>query len=83
MSGLRIKWNDKGFKALRQDPAVQADMSRRAEAVAAAAGEGYEARHPTQYPERDRAAVITATHQARSDNARNMTLVKALNAGRS
>lgn len=79
---VKIAWNRAGFEALVQHPAVQADIVRRAKAIAAAAGDGYEVREPTQHPRRARAAVITATRQAREDNARNLTLVKALGAGR-
>ena len=55
---------------------------RRAEAIAKQAGDGYIVLEPTQHPKRDRAAVLTGTREARRDNARNMTLVKALGAGR-
>uniref|UniRef100_A0AAU8B0M1 Type I neck protein n=1 Tax=Dulem virus 32 TaxID=3145750 RepID=A0AAU8B0M1_9CAUD len=78
---MRIKWEKHGFRQLTQHPNVQADIVRRAKAVAAAAGDGYEVREPTQHPKRARAAVITATQRARLDNARNLTLVKALGAG--
>lgn len=80
---MKIEWHNEGFEALRQDPEIQEDMVRRGEAIAKAAGEGYEVREPTQFPNRDRVAIITATNQARADNARNMTLVKSLQAGRS
>ena len=79
---VKIEWNEAGFDALRQDPAVQKHMAALGGKVARAAGEGYELREPTEFPNRDRVAVITATAQARADNARNMTLVKALGAAR-
>lgn len=79
---MKIVWDQAGFEKLRQDPTIQKDIVRRARAIAAAAGDGYEVREPTQYPNRDRAAIITATDRARKDNSRNMTLVKALRAGR-
>ena len=79
---MKIVWNVKGFAALLQDPAVQADVTRRAKAIAKAAGDGYEVLEPNRYPRRSRAAIITASRKARLDNARNLTLVKALGAGR-
>ena len=44
---VKIAWNRAGFEALVQHPAVQADIVRRAKAIAAAAGDGYEVREPT------------------------------------
>ena len=79
---MKIVWNVKGFEVLKQDPGVQRDIVRRAKAIAKAAGDGYEVLEPNRYPRRDRAAIITATRKARLDNARNLTLVKALGAGR-
>ena len=82
---VKIEWNEAGFDALRQDPGVQEHMAVLGGKVARAAGghrAGYELREPTEFPNRDRVAVITATPQARADNARNMTLVKALGAAR-
>ena len=80
---MKIEWNNEGFERLRQDPGIQEDMVRRGAAVAAAAGEGYELREPTEFPNRDRVAIVTATNQARADNAKNMTLVMSLGAGAS
>lgn len=79
---IKIEWNNEGFRDLIQDPGVQEHMASLGRKVARAAGEGYELREPTEFPNRDRVAVITATAQARADNARNMTLVKALRAAR-
>lgn len=79
---IKIKWNPAGFAALLQAPAVQADVTRRAKAIAKAAGDGYEVLEPNRHPRRSRAAIITASRKARLDNARNLTLTKALGAGR-
>lgn len=79
---MKIVWNVKGFETLKRDPGVQRDIVRRANAIAKQAGDGYIVLEPTQRPKRDRAAILTGTRAARRDNARNMTLVKALGAGR-
>lgn len=79
---MKIVWNVKGFETLKRHPGVQRDIVRRAEAIAKQAGDGYIVLEPTQHPKRDRAAILTGTREARRDNARNMTLVKALGAGR-
>ena len=77
----KIKFNSKAIAALLKDPAVVADLKRRAEAIAAAAGEGYDA-VSSEPRRRARAAVVTATDAAREDNAENNTLLRALQAGR-
>ena len=87
---MKIVFNPEGFQALLQHPDIQEDLVRRGQAVAAAAdkslgdarGDGYEVREPTQFPNRDRVAIVTASNQARADNARNMTLIKSLGAAR-
>lgn len=60
---------------------VGAELDRRAQAVAAAAGSGYKAL-PGMESRRERASVITATRRAIVDNSRNGTLLKALDAAR-
>ena len=83
---LRIVWNYRGsgnaFRALRLDPKVQADIARRAEAVADAAGEGFEAFPTTTPRNRARAAVVPVTAEAAVQNARENTLIRALDAGK-
>lgn len=59
----RIKWRVKGFQELRKSSAVQADLAARAERVAAASGEGFEARSG-EGRTRARASVVTTTVQA-------------------
>lgn len=78
----RLSFNSRGFRALLTNPAVQRDLEARAQRVASAAGEGYEAL-PLQPPRR-RAHVIVApvTGDADRDNAENNTLLRALDAGR-
>ena len=82
---MRIKWNNKGFYDLRREPGVVQDLERRARAVKEAAGEGYEvgsiqgARNPQG---RWRTSVITADYKSQKDNAKNDTLLRALDRGR-
>lgn len=79
---MKIKFRRAGFTELVQHPKVQANLVRRARAVAAAAGDGFEVREPDRAPRRDRVAVIAATVRANRRNLRDMTLIKALEAGR-
>ena len=81
---VTIKWNFEGFRQLRTDPAVMADLHRRAEAVAAAAGEGFEAKEPevTGGRVRGRAAVVSMTRAAAKAEAEHHALLGALGAAR-
>lgn len=81
MAKPRIKWNVKAFRELRLDPGVMDDLERRADAIADAAGPGYEA-STFEGRNRGRASVITGDWKARIDNARNQTLLRNLDAGR-
>ena len=79
---MKIKFNRNAFREIRLLPEVAADVHDRAERVAAAAGEGFDA-FPTQAPRnRARAAVVTTSMKAIRQNARNNTLLRALDAGR-
>ena len=79
---VKIKWNIDAFRQIRLEPKVAADVHDRAERIASAAGDGYEA-FPTQSPRnRARAAVVTTSMKAIRDNARNQTLLRNLDAGR-
>lgn len=80
MAKTRIKWRVAGFRELRLEPGVIADLEERAEAVAAAAGDGYEA-SAMAGKNRGRASVITADYAAMRDNAKNQTLLRSLDAG--
>ena len=77
----KIKLNLKGFRALRNDPAVVADLERRARAVAAAAGAGFEA-SAQKGKNRARASVITGDFRSRREQAKSNVLQRALNSGR-
>lgn len=77
----RIVLNRKGMRALLRSPEVLADLKRRAEAIAARAGDGME---PSAMvgKNRARASVITATHSARRAEATSRALTRAIDAGR-
>lgn len=81
MAKTRIKWNLPAFRELRLEPGVIDDLGRRAEAIAADAGPGYEA-STFEGRNRGRASVITGDWRSRVDNARNQTLLRSLDAGR-
>lgn len=75
----KIKWNLAGFRALRTDPKVAADLRARAERVAAAAGDGFEVGDPQPPRNRAHEIVFTQSAAAKRDNNRLLT---ALQAGR-
>lgn len=81
MAKSRIKWRLAGFRELRLDPAVVADLGERAERIADASGAGYEA-STFEGRNRGRASVITADFKAIHDNAKNQTLLRNLDRGR-
>jgi len=79
MARIRVKHHSKGYAELIRDPAIVADLQRRAERIAAAAGgesEGYVAEPSTPTRRRARAAVIAL--RGDSDNA----MIRNLGAGR-
>ena len=76
----RIKWNVKAFRELRLESGVIADLEDRAERVAAAAGDGYEA-SAMAGKNRGRASVVTGDYAAMRDNAKHQTLLRSLDAG--
>lgn len=78
---IEVVLNKAGVGELLRSDEVRADLQRRAEAIAAAAGEGYEVqvyRGRTRY----RAEVRTGTEVARRDNAEDHSLMRAIDAGR-
>lgn len=84
MAGTKVKLNLPGFKALRTSSEARAEIERRAQAVAAAAGPGYVVM-PIQEP-RNRAIAMVTTEPgnfaARAREARDHRLLGALDAGR-
>jgi hypothetical protein len=77
----RIVLNRAGVRELLKCPGVQADLARRAERIAAAAGPGMVAE---SYVGRNRARsrVYTQTPEARRAEASDRTLTRAIDAGR-
>jgi len=79
----RVKFNLKGFRALRTSPAVTDDLRKRAERVANAAGPGWKAEPAqTKNPKRARYVVVATTPEARRESITEQTPLRALNAGR-
>lgn len=78
---IRVTLNPKGVEALLKSAEVQADLKRRADAIAAAAGPGMEARASVD-KDRARAAVVTATFDAILAEAAHKNLTRAIDAGR-
>lgn len=81
MANVTIKLNRKGMRSLLRSQAVLGDLERRAAAIAAAAGPGHVAEGDIGR-NRARAAVITATVEARVAEAKRRNLTRAIDAGR-
>lgn len=80
---MRWKWKMRGFQAVRKDSGVQADLMRRAGAIAeAAGGKGDFIAVSNVAKGRARAAVIAATEKAQKAEAESRALTNALDAGR-
>lgn len=80
---VEIRWNLAAYREIRTRPQTLAELDAQAEALAARAGDGYEARGPqiTGGRVRGRAAVITATVKAARAEARDHNLLRALGGG--
>ena len=78
---MKIKWNLAAFRELRTDPAVEADILRRAQAVADACGDGFEAELMAQSKTRARAIVKPVTYAAARENSAENTILRNLDAG--
>lgn len=76
---VKIRWRLAGFREIRTLSGVQAELDRRADAIATSAGPGYVTSTRTSAGRgRARTAVITGDAASIRDNARNHTLVRAL-----
>lgn len=77
-------WRRGAFADVRTMPGVMAEVDRRLERIAAAAGPGFEIRRARRTGGRVRARGSVGTTDIRSQrrNARDHTLIKALRAGR-
>lgn len=84
MGKVRIQWKRGAFRELRTLPAAMSELAQRGEQIARAAGDGYESSgaRVTGGRGRGRVTVKTATTSARRREARDHSLLKALNAGR-
>lgn len=81
MSKVRVKVHSAAARSLLNSGEVKADLGRRAGAISAAAGEGYQASVQAGR-NRARASVITGDYQSIKDNAKNNTLLRSLDRGR-
>lgn len=82
MSNVRIELNFRGVGDLLRSDEVAQDLRRRAERVAAAAGEGMEVDESRGSGGRRRASVRTATTEARLAEAKERRLTRAVDAAR-
>lgn len=80
-TSVKLEFNQAGFAALAKGGAVLADLTARGEAIAAAAGDGFEAR-PSIGATRARVVVITASREAMEAEATDKALTSAIGAGR-
>ena len=78
MGKVRIEFHDEGFRQVLKSPGVTAEVTRQARAVAARAGEGFEAEAGTGGQVRSRAFVRATTARAIRKNAKDATLLRAL-----
>lgn len=82
---VRIVFNSAGFAQVLQLPALRADIERRTNAIAAAAGDGMEAEViDANYGGSPRpiGIVSTGTYEARKAEAEGKALSKGIDAGR-
>jgi hypothetical protein len=77
----QVKINRRAVAHLLKSPEVLADVRKRANRIAAAAGPGHEVDARIGRT-RARASVVTATTEARRGEANRRTLTRALGAGR-
>lgn len=82
MAAARVKLDSKAVRDLLRSDEVKADLERRARAIAAAAGEGFEVDSDVG-PARARASVRSATLEAHVAEATDRALTRAIDAGRS
>lgn len=78
MSNIKFKLDSSGVAELMKSEGMQAVLTEHASAVRNAAGDGYE---QDIYVGKNRAnaMVRASTYQAKKDNLKNNTLLKALN----
>lgn len=77
----RIVFHSAGFQSLMRSQAVVADLARRGDAIAAAAGPGVGSRASVGAT-RARVVVMTETDEAKTSEATDKTLTRSIGAGR-
>ena len=82
MAKTKVVLHNAAFAQLRRLPAVQAEVKRRAEQVAEAAGDGYEVLVNEERTARFGVTVLPSTSAAKRREARDHPLLGALGAGR-
>lgn len=78
----RVVLHGNAFVALLQSPAMRADLKRRADRIAAAAGPGMVAEEVRLTSTRARVSVKTETFDAKRAEATDRALTRAIDAGR-
>jgi hypothetical protein len=78
---IEVKLNSAGVKALLKSPGIQADLRRRGNAIASAAGPGHRVDSEVGR-NRARVEVVTETFEAMQREARDRNLTRAVDAGR-
>lgn len=86
---MKFKLNNKGFAELRNSPEVRADLAKRAQRIAEAAGPGFVADDPRWSQPgtkgsrpRGRSSVGTGDYKSRKAQAKSNVLERAMDAGR-
>lgn len=86
VKGLRLEMNSEGVRACLSDPRVEADLLARAEAIASAAGPGFEASSKiaggSSRLGRAMAYVNPTTPDAHRAESEDFALTRAVGAGR-
>ena len=77
MSKMKIVLNSQGVRELLKSSAIASACEEQAQAVASRAGEGYTIEQ-RNYAERTGYIVNADTNEAKKDNLKNNTLLKAL-----
>lgn len=79
---MQIQWKLQGFKEIRKSPEMEALLQKVIDEMLNELGEGYEG-DVTQTRNRARGGVVTASNQAKRENARDNSLLRALAKARS
>lgn len=82
MANPQIRWKMNGFKQVRKSQEMEALLQKVVDEMLNELGEGYEG-DVEEGSSRLRAGVLTATQQAKRDNARHNSLLRALAKARS